>query len=580
MKKSIFLILTVLFVPIFSYGATIGKVIVPETPLKWERQQELDEIFHGKFILIYSSEGQEVLVGLPDKGDEVKKGAIGDTISRKLKEVDSDHRGDVETLNFGGRTWYGIAQKDEDMTHYSGFINSGLTVYQVDIIIEAQGIIPESIKHFLSKIKIQKSVVPTNLAQMISKGNLYVDQKEYSKAIKTFDQAIKIDPMNPEASYFRGLCNKKMKNYFEARIDLQTAMLMKESADLKKNADFMVTAANIEILAKDFDKAKSWIAKALEINPEHDGAYQSLAHAYRFSGEFDKSIKTYEKSLKLNPSNKSARSDLIKLYLYKKENLTAAQEHLKKFKSYHPLDKRAEWLNRSVSTFASQTSFAKNSSLKSITKDKVVPKKGIDQKIEDSLQTATMTAKTAVPSFMNERKSKEIFRKLPPLSPLSTMLTTAKATVITPRLDPGDFSKLQYLGAVSAVKKGMEDLIGPMKPEVNAKFQEQWAAIYNFPADECVTYLNNAAPILGEVLSLRGSMIKVIQGYDNFINQAQMANFVGNPEASHELMRRAGQSAALLKSLERKMNETIKRFAALGDLPDVEKIKTATAQSY
>jgi len=59
-----------------------------------------------------------------------------------------------------------------------------------------------------------------------------------------------------------------------------------------------------------------------------------------------------------------------------------------------------------------------------------------------------------------------------------------------------------------------------------------------------------------------------------------MANYVGNPDASHELMRRAGQSAALLKSLQRKIDEGVKNFAALGELPDVEKIKAATAQSY
>ncbi|MCF6246058.1 MAG: tetratricopeptide repeat protein [Desulfobacula sp.] len=504
MKKFVLLSCALLFIPAFSYAAIIGKVMVPDNLLKWERQKDMDEYFKGKPVLIYSSEGQEVFIDLPDKGFEVKKGAITDTIIQKLKEAHPDRMDDIKTLNFGGRTWYGIGEEDDGAVFYTGFISSGLTIYPVDIAIESPGIIPESIKNFLSKIQIQKFVRDSKAAPLISKGNKYLSQKEYSKAIKVYDQAIEIDPMSPEAYYFRGICHKNMKNYFDARLDLEVAMLMKESADLKQSAEFMVEAADIEMAAQDFDKAESWLSKALKINPEHDGAYQSLGRVYFASGELDKSANAYKKALRLNPFIHGAGTGQKQIQEDKKKNVIAA----------------------------------------------------------------------------NETKSLESFRKLPPLPPLSTILTTAKASVVVPKLDPADFSKLQYLGAVSAVKKAMEDLIGPMKPEVNTEFQAQWAAIYDYPADECVTYLNKAAPILGEILSLRASMMKVIQSYDNFFNQAQMANFVGNPEASHELMRRAGQSAALLKALERRTGEAVKEFAALGDLPDVEKIKAATAQSY
>ncbi|ACN13139.1 hypothetical protein HRM2_00160 [Desulforapulum autotrophicum HRM2] len=197
-----------------------------------------------------------------------------------------------------------------------------------------------------------------------------------------------------------------------------------------------------------------------------------------------------------------------------------------------------------------------------------------------NIQSTPSTKVQISEGLISEKEEMEAFRKLPSLPPLSSMLTTAKASPIAPRLDPGEFSKLQYLGAVSAVKKAMEDLLGPMAPAAKKKFEAQWAAIYDFPADACITYLNAASPILWEILSLRASMMMVIQGYDNFINQAQMARFVGNLEASHELMRRAGQSAALLKSLERKMNEGVKAFAALGEIPDVTGIKAAAAQNY
>jgi hypothetical protein len=210
----------------------------------------------------------------------------------------------------------------------------------------------------------------------------------------------------------------------------------------------------------------------------------------------------------------------------------------------------------------------------------VADKKRMETVNSGDEKLAAQTAADFPTQGLPGKNEQEAFKKLPPLPPLSSMLATAKASAVAPRLDPGAFSKLQYLGAVSAVKQAMADIIGPMAPAAKNKFEAQWAGIYDFPADACVTYLNDAAPILGEILSLRTAMMMVIQGYDNFINQAQMARFVGNLEASHELMRRAGQSAALLKALERKMNQGIKAFAALGELPDVAGIKAAAAQNY
>ena len=172
------------------------------------------------------------------------------------------------------------------------------------------------------------------------------------------------------------------------------------------------------------------------------------------------------------------------------------------------------------------------------------------------------------------------FKKLPPLPPLSSMLSRAKAAPVAPRLDPADFSKMQYLGAVSTVKAAMEELRGPMSPAAKKKFEDKWAAIYDYPADACISYLNAASPLLGEILSLRASMMKLFQGYDNFINQAKAARFFGNHAAAHELMRRAGQQAALMKSLQRASDAAVARLTQLGDLPDAALIKARVAEQY
>ena len=84
MKRLTLLTLIFIFTPLLSYATVIGNSIVPDNTLKWERQQDLDDIFNGKFILVNSADGQEILLSLPDKGVEVKKGKVFDTITKKL----------------------------------------------------------------------------------------------------------------------------------------------------------------------------------------------------------------------------------------------------------------------------------------------------------------------------------------------------------------------------------------------------------------------------------------------------------------------------------------------------------------
>lgn len=206
---------------------------------------------------------------------------------------------------------------------------------------------------------------------------------------------------------------------------------------------------------------------------------------------------------------------------------------------------------------------------------------GLAQAATDPPETAAANPPPTTPAdLLDEERSRELLSRFDPLPPLSRLLGDARASAVAPRLDPGEFSRLQYLGAVSAVKQAMSEVLGPMSPSAAREFGARWDAIYEYPADAAVDYLNAAAPILGEILSLRATLAKTMQAYDNFINQAQLAQFVGAPEAAHELMGQAGRTAALLKALERGLSDAVGRLAALGELPDVSAIKQNAAQDY
>ena len=204
--------------------------------------------------------------------------------------------------------------------------------------------------------------------------------------------------------------------------------------------------------------------------------------------------------------------------------------------------------------------------------------------IQGAAGPADETASNSLPAtpadLLDEDRSRELLSRFDPLPPLSRLLGDARASAVAPRLDPGEFSRLQYLGAVSAVKQAMSEVLGPVSPSAAREFDARWDAIYEYPADAAVDYLNAAAPILGEILSLRATLAKTMQAYDNFMNQAQLAQFVGAPEAAHELMGQAGRTAALLKALERGLFDAVGRLAALGELPDVSAIRQNAAQNY
>ncbi len=172
------------------------------------------------------------------------------------------------------------------------------------------------------------------------------------------------------------------------------------------------------------------------------------------------------------------------------------------------------------------------------------------------------------------------FRQLPPLPPLATMLAQARANPVAPRLDPREFNSLQYLGAVAAVRQAMEQLAGPLTAEARTSFDARWAAIEDYPAAACIEYLNAASPLLGEILALRASLMRAMQGYDNLLDQARTARLCDNHAAAHEAMRRAGQHAALLKGLQRRCDQAVQALAALGELPDAALIKARVAEQF
>ncbi len=608
-----------------AHAADIGKFSLPDNSLKWTREASLDKQFSGQVVRVRDAQKSEILLILPLDGTEASRGRTMETVQRRLAEARPGVKLDEAVrLNLGDRTWYGVGREQGGFVQYHGAVNNGRLVYVVDLRVPAPGEFSDAFKRFLAEVKIQRVVAPTQAAALMSQGNQLLNKKDYKGALARFDQAAAKDPRSPEVYYFRGMCHKRMKNYAAARKDLDKAIAM------KKSSDFMVERADVEIGAQNYKEAFGWLDKSLAEDPESDQAFRYQGKAYYYAGQTEKSIAAYEKSLALNPADGSARASLVKLQAAVQKNTAAAVAQLQAYRAFHPGNPYAQELKQEIlkvdpkariSDVAPPTPKTSPGRLEPGTLADQAPGATAHRAPEPAVTTGSgaagglrvsaappvttvtatkesaaspsagatgkkegVTADTSAPASpvaaVSLEAAQAAFKELPPLPPLASMLARAKASPVAPRVDPGAFSQMQYLGAVSAVKQAMEELVGPMSPAAKVKFEAQWAAIYDFPADACVAYLNGASPLLGEILSLRASMMKVIQGYDNFINQARMARFFGNPAAAHDAMRRAGQHAALMQALKRRSDEAVKSLTALGELPDAALIKARAAEQY
>lgn len=186
----------------------------------------------------------------------------------------------------------------------------------------------------------------------VERGNNQIEQRDYLKAVESFNQAIKIDSNYADAYLSRGIAYEKLgksklaiQDYSQAisiNINLATAyykrgylyidlgQFKKAITDFDKfiqikpkNADgynergyAKLQLGNNREAIKDFDIA-------IRIKPTFDTAYNNRGIAYRRLGNHEKAIEDYSQSIKLDPDYLNAYLNRAKAYL-DIENIKAA----------------------------------------------------------------------------------------------------------------------------------------------------------------------------------------------------------------------------------------------------------------
>lgn len=147
-----------------------------------------------------------------------------------------------------------------------------------------------------------------------NKGIEFAKNKQFEKAIKSFDQAIKADPDFVAAYSNRGQVNRLQKNYEQAISDF-TASLEKGGS-----IDVLYSRANTYMDAKDFDNAIRDYGMIINQNPSYPSIFFDRGYAFIMLDKFEDAKKDLEEQLKRDPKDFKSLGNLIglkkKLKLY------------------------------------------------------------------------------------------------------------------------------------------------------------------------------------------------------------------------------------------------------------------------
>lgn len=168
---------------------------------------------------------------------------------------------------------------------------------------------------------------PSEARPYNNRGLYFLNQKQYSKAIKDFNKAISLKP-----NYSLAYAN--LGDTYQKKGDTKNALLQYETS-LKldpKNADGLVRVANIYARRGGWGKAVTIYEKAINLEPENVKASYNLALGYGHLKEYDKALKSFAHVITLDANHDKAITAIGAIYYQQGDTTTAKNYFLKSLK--------------------------------------------------------------------------------------------------------------------------------------------------------------------------------------------------------------------------------------------------------
>lgn len=118
-------------------------------------------------------------------------------------------------------------------------------------------------------------------------GNDFLKQRDYSKAIASYQSAILIDPM-----FFRAYCNLGVAFKCSGFLKKAEEIYLKALKVKPNNGVIFNNLGNVYTQMNRLEEAKMFYQQAIKVYPKYKEAYYNLGQIYYFTGEKDKAVAT------------------------------------------------------------------------------------------------------------------------------------------------------------------------------------------------------------------------------------------------------------------------------------------------
>lgn len=179
-----------------------------------------------------------------------------------------------------------------------------------DLMNNEADLIAEKKEYMLKNTDKQSNKINADdIDALAARAGDYLQAEKYDKAIKDFDQIIKLDPKMDSAYYLRGFCYEKLNDYPHALKDYTKVLKLAPN-----DADNYYNRANLYVKLGEYDKAFTDYDKAIEISSDPSDKKKYLAEKldallaraemYESQGKYDKALADYDEGIKLTSEDR------------------------------------------------------------------------------------------------------------------------------------------------------------------------------------------------------------------------------------------------------------------------------------
>lgn len=222
--------------------------------------------------------------------------------------VDEAYKSYIKAIELDPRSSTNAALKIQLLTFLGTLTNAAVESYHSEDYSKATDYFEKVLN--LEGTDVFKNELKSDTAIMFNTGLAALSSKQYEKAIKYFNQCIKL-------GYQQSSCYAQIIRSYQLMGDTVKAVgTMKEAAiKFPNEQNIMVQLINYYITHGQVTEALSYLDKAIEMDSTNASFYQARGVCLDKLGHQDEAIQAYKKAIELKPDNADAYYNLGVIYV-------------------------------------------------------------------------------------------------------------------------------------------------------------------------------------------------------------------------------------------------------------------------